>query len=75
MDAVPLAERLAECRAKDEGDVLDRVMFVDLQVTIGADREVEQAVVGHRTEEMVVEADPGVDRGRAAAVEPQRDRD
>ena len=61
-DPGPVAERLGERRAEDEGDVLDRVVLVDLEVAVGVDRQVEQAVVGERAQEVVVEADAGVDR-------------
>ena len=64
-DPGPVAERLGEGGAEDEGDVLDGVVLVDLEVAVGVDREVEQAVMGERAEEVVVEADAGVDRGRA----------
>ena len=74
-DAGAIAERLRERRTEHERDVLDRVVLVDLEVAVGVDREVEQAVVGERAEEMVVEADPGRDRGVAGAVEAERDRD
>ena len=74
-DPGSIAERLGERRAEDERDVLDRVVLVDLEVAVGADGEVEQAVVGERAEQVVVEADAGVDRPVALAVEPERDRD
>ena len=68
-DPGPVAERLGERRAEDERDVLDRVVLVDLEVAVGVDGEVEQAVVGERAQQVVVEADPGVDAGVAGAVE------
>ena len=74
-DAGSIAERLGEGGAQDEGHVLDGVVLVDLEVAIGADRQVEQAVVGERAQEVVVEAQPGVDRGGARSVESERDRD
>ena len=55
----------ANAAPEDERDVLDRVVLVDLEVAVGLDREVEQAVVGERAEEVVVEADAGVDGGVA----------
>ena len=74
-DPGPVAERLGERGAEDERDVLDRVVLVDLEVAVGVDRQVEQAVVGERAEQVVVEADAGVDAGVAGAVEPERDGD
>ena len=64
-DARPVAERLGERRAQDERDVLDRVVLVDLEVAAGRHVEVEQAVVGERGEQVVVEADAGRDRAPA----------
>ena len=61
-DPGPVAERLGEGGAEHERDVLDRVVLVDLEVAVGVDREVEQAVVGERAEQVVVEADAGIDR-------------
>ena len=74
-DPGSIAERLGERRAEDEGDVLDRVVLVDLEVAVGADGQIEQAVVGERAEQVVVEPDARIDRPMALAVEPERDRD
>ena len=74
-DAGTIAERLGDGRAQHERDVLDRVVLVDLQVAVRVDREVEQAVVGERAEQVVVEPDAGVDGGVAGPVEAERDRD
>ena len=69
-DPGSIAERLGERRAEDEGDVLDRVVLVDLEVAVGADGEVEQAVVGERAEQVVVEPDARVDRPWPAPSSP-----
>jgi hypothetical protein len=37
------------------------VVLIDLQVAVGMDGQVEQAVMGKRPEQVVVEADPGVE--------------
>ena len=58
-DPGAVAERLGERGAEHERDVLDRVVLVDLEVAVGRDGQVEQAVVGERAEQVVVEADPG----------------
>ena len=75
LDPGPVAERLGEGGSEDEGDVLGRVVLVDAQVAVRGDREVEQAVVGERAEQVVVEADPGVDGRVAGSVEAERDGD
>src|SRR5439155_1398731 len=54
---------------QDERHGLDGVVVVDLEVAAGPDRQVEQAVVGERAEEMIVEADAGRDVGVAGPVE------
>ena len=69
----PSASR--ERRPEDERDVLDGVVLVDLEVAVRLDREVEEAVVRERAQEVVVEADPGVDGRVAGAVEPEGDGD
>ena len=42
-DAALVAERLAQGVAEDDGDVLDGVVGVDVDVAAGLDREVDQA--------------------------------
>ena len=74
-DAGSVAEGLRERRTENERDVLDRVVLVDVEIAVRFDREVEQPVVCERAEEVVVEADPGRDRGVAGAVDAERDRD
>ena len=51
------------------------VVLVDPEVALGAHGQVEQPVMRERTEQVVVEADAGVDRGVARAVDAERDRD
>ena len=74
-DPGSIAERLGERRAEDERDVLDRVVLVDLEVAVGADGEIEQAMVREGAEQVIVEPDARVDRPVALAIEPERDRD
>jgi hypothetical protein len=54
LDAGPIAERLGEGGAQDQCHVLDSVVLVDLEIAIRADREIEQAVMGERAQEVVV---------------------
>ena len=49
--------------------------IVDVQVALGLDREVDQAVAGDLVEHVVEEADAGGDLGRAGAVEVDVDLD
>ena len=75
LDPGSIAKGLGEGGAQDERDVLGRVVLVDPQVAVGAHGEVEQAVVGERSQQVVVEADARVDRGVARSVEAERDGD
>ena len=63
--------RLAEADA----DVFDRVVLIDVQVALGADREVDHRVLRQQREHVVEEADAGGDVGLAGAVEIERERD
>jgi len=72
-DTALVAQRLLEGLAQRDGDVLDGVVFVHHQVTLAGDGEVEQAVRRERIQHVVEEADAGVDRGVAVAVEVQGD--
>ena len=74
-DAGPVAERLGEGRAQHERDVLDRVVLVHVEVAGRLDLEVEQGVMGERSEQVVVEADARADGRFAPAVEVEGDRD
>ena len=65
-DPGPVAEGLGERRAEDERHVLDGVVLVDLEVAGRLDGQIEQAVVGERRQEVVVEADTRRDGGLAA---------
>ena len=46
-------------RAEHDADILGGVVEVDVQVALGADREVEQAVAGEGGQHVVEEADAG----------------
>ena len=58
-DAGLVAERLAERLAERDGDVLDGVVGVDVQVARGLDGQVEAAVAAELVEHVVVERDAG----------------
>lgn len=55
--------------------ITGRVAASRTPIAVGLDGEVEQAVMGQRADEVVVEPDPGRDRGVAGTVEAERDRD
>ena len=65
----------AEGGAERERGVLDRVVAVDVQVALGLDGQVEQAVLAELVEHVVVEADAGGDVDLPGAVEIDLDED
>ena len=71
-DAGPLAQRRVKRLAEGDRHVLNRMMFIHVQVAAGLNSEVEQAVVGHVFPHVVVEADAGAHLGTALAVEVER---
>ena len=64
-----VAECPVEGLAEREPGVLDGVVRAGLEVALHAHVEVEPAVAGQRVEQMVEEADTGVARPTAGAVE------
>ena len=74
-DAALVAEGLAQRLAEDDGDVLDGVVDVDLDVAGRPDGEVDERVLGQRAQHVVVERHPGLDVGLAGAVEVEAQLD
>src|SRR6185437_7513051 len=74
-DALAVAERLGQALAEHDARILGRVMVVDVQVALGAQRDVDQAVAAELLEHMVEEADAGLDVILAGAVEIDRGGD
>src|SRR6185437_5640672 len=68
-DALLVAQRLVEGLAEGDGDVLDRVVGVDVGVALRPHGQVERAVLAQRVEHVVVEPDAGGDVGGAGAVD------
>ncbi len=64
-----VADRLGHGQAQRDAHVFHRVVAVDVQVALGLDVEVDQAVARHLVEHVVEEADPGRQFGLARAVE------
>ena len=58
-----VAERLRHRLADDVAGVLGGVVEVDVQVALGLQRDVDQAVPGELLEHVVEKADPGRDLG------------
>ena len=62
-DALHVAERLLQRGAERDADVLDRVVLVDVEVALGLDGDVDQAVAGDLLQHVVEEADAGRESG------------
>src|SRR5882757_1923542 len=68
-NAGAVTERLRERRSQGDRGVLDSVMRIDLQVTVGAHGQVETTVLSELTQHVVVEANAGGDIGTPGAIE------
>src|SRR3990172_2167343 len=74
-DAAPVAERLRDGLAEDDAGVLGGVVEIDVQVALGLQLHVDEAVARQLFQHVVEEADAGRDPRRAGAVEIDRRRD
>ena len=72
VDAALVAECLLDRLAEDDADVFDGVVRIDLQIALGVDVEVDQAVPREQVEHVIEEPDAGLDAARAGAVEIER---
>ena len=72
-DAGLVAQRLLERLAEADADVFDRVVLVDVQVALGANREVDRGVLGQQRQHVVEKADAGGDIGLARAIQVERE--
>ena len=61
--------------AHDDADILHRVVFVDIDVAFGLDRQIEEAMLGQQLQHVIEEANPGVDLPLPAAVQRPFDQD
>ena len=57
--------------AERDADVLDGVMGIDIEIAAGVDREIEAAMPRDELEHVIEEAESGLDRVGAAAIEIQ----
>jgi len=67
-DAGAVAQCLGQALAQHDARILGRVMIVDVQVALGPQRDVDQAVSAQLLEHVVEEADAGLDVVLAGAV-------
>src|SRR5262249_39973557 len=70
-----IAERLRQGLAKTDADVLHRVVGIDVQVALGVDVEIDQAVAGEQVEHVVEETQTRGKLGRAGTVEVDAEGD
>ena len=62
-------KRLLDRLAQGDADILDRVMGVDVQIALGFDVQIDQAVAGDLVEHVVEEGQPGGELGVARAIQ------
>ena len=74
-DPAAVAQTFLERRAEGAADILDRVVAVDVQVAVAANRKIEQRVAGQQREHVVEEAEAGLDVGLAGTIEIDRQHD
>ena len=56
-------------------DVFDRVVLIDVQIALGANRQIDRRVLGEQRQHVVEKADAGRDVGLARAVQVERELD
>ena len=69
LDPGAVAQRLRHRLADDIAGVLGGVVKIDVQITLGIERDVDEAVLGELVEHVVEKTDAGRDLGGSAAVE------
>ena len=74
-DAAPITERLIEGGAEGDAAVLNRVVVVDFEVPAASQHEIETGVPGQSRQQVVEEADPGVDVGPTRPIEGEVELD
>jgi len=74
-DAGLIAERASQRLPQCQRAILDRVVFVDLQIAAAVERKFEAGMLGKLLEHVIEESDPGLDPTRCAAVQIDADID
>ena len=75
IDPAPCAERLRNGFTQSNAEVFDGVMLIDIEITRGADLEIERAVTRHQLEHVVEEADAGTNVVSPFSFDPEPDPD
>src|SRR5690606_37246620 len=66
--ALLVADRLGECLAQRDADVLDRVMSIDMQVALGGDADIHHAMPRDLIQHVIEETESAVQFGNAGAI-------
>ena len=74
-DALLVADRLIEGHAQRDADVLDRVVRIDMQIALGLDVQVDQAMPGNLVEHVVQKRHTRLECRPARAVQVHPDPD
>ena len=64
-------ERLLQRVADDDADILDRVMVIDLCISLGLNREIEEPVLRQEGQHVVQEGERGLDLAPAGSIQRQ----
>ncbi len=75
LDALLIPHRLGQGHAQRDADILHRVVAIDMQIPLGLDVEVDQAMAGDLVEHVFQEGYPGGEPGLARAVQIDADAD
>ena len=73
--ALLVADRLIERLPQRDADVFHGVVRIDVQIALGENVDVQQAVPGDLIEHVIEKRQPGIELGLAAAVQIQLDAD
>jgi len=67
-DATQITKRLTDRLAEHNARIFHRVMLINVQVALGFDLDVDEAVTGDLVEHVIEEADTGLDRSLSRSV-------
>lgn len=75
IEAALVAPGFGQCLAQRDADILDSVMRVDLQITLGFDFKVDQAMTRHLIEHVIEKRYAGGELAQSAAIQVKADAD
>ena len=71
MDAPEVSQRLPDCFAKTDSDVLGGMMIIHICIPVAADVQIEVPMPGEKRQHVIQETAAGVNAALAAAVKVQ----